>query len=114
MREGVSGQMQISNIQENLSKTELIQRLQQIMQDASRAAQDVQTPMGAERSRIAQEQVETTQETENEIVRREAGRHQQRQRRGKKTPAQDQNEPAQKLKDHLPPRLEGRIIDITV
>ena len=76
--------MQISNIQENLTKTELIQRLQQIMQDAARAAQDVQAPQGSERSRIAQEEVETSQETENDRVREDGSGQPPAERRRKR------------------------------
>ena len=109
--------MQISNIQENLSKTELIQRLQQIMQDAARASQDVQTAKGEERSRVAQEEVETAQETEQDRV-REDGRSpqdggQRRRRKGRQESADDDTNAPGRI-DHRPPANEGRIIDIVV
>ncbi len=109
--------MQISNIQENLSKTELIQRLQQIMQDAARASQDVQTARGEERSRVAQEEVETAQETEQDRV-REDGRSpqdggQHRRRKKRQEPVEDQSNTSGNI-DHRPPSNEGRIIDIVV
>ncbi|HOX05726.1 MAG TPA: hypothetical protein PK280_04945 [Planctomycetota bacterium] len=108
--------MKISNIQENLSKTELIQRLQQIMQDAARASQDVQTARGQERSRVAQEQVETSQEAEQDRVRedgrgpqQDGGQKRRRRRSEKPDPAADPRKIS-----HLPPSDEGRFIDITV
>jgi hypothetical protein len=108
--------MQISNIQENLSKTELIQRLQQIMQDAARASQGVQTARGEERSRIAQEEVETAQEGEQDRVREDGqgAKDAGQQRRKKKRQEPSESPKAAPKMDHRPLSGEGRIIDITV
>ena len=105
--------MQISNIQENLAKTELMQRLQQIMQDAARAAQAVQTQDGDERSRVAQEQVAESQETENEAIREDAGGGDERHesRRGRRRPKE---EPQEETAPPANPSGEGRIIDLVV
>ena len=105
--------MQISNIQENLTKTELMQRLQQIMQDAARAAQAVQTQDGDERSRVAQEQVAESQETENEAVREDGGTGggQQQARGGGRRP---KDQPEEETRPPVDPNGEGRIIDVTV
>ena len=105
--------MQLSNIQENLSKTELMQRLQQIMQDAARAAQAAHTPAGDERSRTVQEQVAETQQSEQDPIRdevkakRERPGHKRRQRRddrGTDVPGSE----------GLPTDMAGRLIDFTV
>lgn len=109
--------MRLSNIQENLSKTELIQRLQQIMQDAARAAQDVQTPQNLERSRIAQEEVENAQESENEGIHKDGARRKARPRK-KKDQKQESNgdEAARELGQTKGGRrnIDGHILDITV
>jgi len=109
--------MQISNIQENLTKTELIQRLQQIMQDAARAAQDVRTVQGEERSRVAQAEVETAEHTEQDRVREDAhGQGERERRRHRKRQGKPDTEAAKHLgpRDHLPPSAQGRIIDVVV
>jgi hypothetical protein len=105
--------VQISNIQENLSKTELVQRLQQIMQDAARAAQAVHTTAGDERSRVATEQVEDSQQTEQEGVRPDErqprdGNRQHRERRA----SQGEDETDHDRRHNT--GSEGRIIDVTV
>ena len=106
--------MQISNIQENLSKTELIQRLQQIMQDAARAAQDIQTAKGEERSRVAQNEVEAAQESEQDRVREDGHGPQEGANQRRKRKRQGAEKDAQGPMDHRPPSDEGRVIDITV
>jgi hypothetical protein len=112
--------MKISNIQENLTKTELIQRLQQIMQDAARATQDAQTARGQERSRVAQEEVETSQETEQDRVREDGSGPQQeagarRRRRRPPSPATEADEKSGRgPRSHLPPPGQGRIIDVVI
>jgi hypothetical protein len=109
--------MQISNIQENLTKTELIQRLQQIMQDAARAAQDVQTARGDERSRVAQTEVEDAQHTDQDRVREDGRSPTEAERRRRKKRQEKPDAEIAKSRgpqDHIPPSAQGRIIDVVV
>ena len=64
----------VSNIQGNLSKQELIQRIQQILQDAERAQQARQMISGDKPPPAAQEQVADTRQTEGNVVREDRGR----------------------------------------
>ena len=115
---GAVRQMQISNIQENLTKTELIQRLQQIMQDAARASQDVQTPQSLERTRIAQEEVENTEESKNEGIHKDGAKRKARSKKRKKS-GQDETQDAseergsEQSKSSRRPN-DGHILDVTV
>ena len=109
--------MRLSNIQENLTKTELIQRLQQIMQDAARASQDVQTPQNLERTRVAQEEVENTQESKNEGIHKDGARRKARPR--KKKAAANESGDGNREEGSAPPRAgrrppDGHMLDITV
>ena len=107
--------MQLGNIQGNLSKTELIQRLQQIMQDAARAAQAAQTPDGEERSRVAQEHVADTGQAENPEVREDerrrnpfVGRRRRRRRKGQDDDGSGAG------RERRPPSGEGRLLDVVI
>jgi len=64
----------VTNIQGNLSKSELIQRIQQIMQDAERAQQARQMVTGDRTSMQAQEQVADTRQPEGNVVREDRRR----------------------------------------
>jgi hypothetical protein len=110
--------VRLSNIQENLTKTELIQRLQQIMQDAARAAQDVQTPQNQERARVAREEVENTQDTKNEGIHKDGARRKARPRRKKGQQADSQTGGGDSAQPSQPRGgrrdSEGHVLDITV
>ena len=106
--------MQLSNIQENLAKTELVQRLQQIMQDAARAAQAAHTAQGDERTREAQEQVADTQQTEHEAIREGGGRGSEGGRRRRRRRKSEEEEAEVPERGREPPSSEGRIIDVTI
>jgi hypothetical protein len=106
--------MQISNIQENLAKTELVQRLQQIMQDAARAAQAAHVQENDERSRIAMEQVAEGEETENEGIREDGGRGEEEAAERRQRRKQEQDADEDPPKRRYPPSVEGRILDVTV
>ena len=64
----------ITNIQGNLSKTELIQRIQQMLQDAERAQQARQMISGDQTSAAAREQVANTRQAEGNVVREDRKR----------------------------------------
>jgi hypothetical protein len=112
--------VRLFNIQENLSKTEIIQRLQQIMQDAARASQDVQTPQSLERSRVAQEQVENTQESKHEGIHKDGARRKARPRKKKGGTGSGQDVATEEVEDRSDrPRRgrrpnDGHLLDITV
>ncbi len=106
--------MRISNIQENLAKTELVQRLQQIMQDAARAAQAAHTQENDERSRVAQEQIVESEETENEGIREDGGRGKQEAAEGRQHGEKQPDSEEEPNRRRHPPSAEGRILDVTV
>jgi hypothetical protein len=113
--------MRLHNIQEHLAKTQILQRLQSIQQDALRADQAQQTPDNEQRSVQAREQVRETQQTEQDQVReREARRRgRRRKRKRKKGEAEVQEkakgEVARKGKRRRPgPDGGGAVIDVRV
>ena len=101
----------VTNIQGSLSKTELIQRIQQILQDAERAQQARQAITGDQASTQAQEQVADTRQTEGNVVREDRGRKEpfagRRSRRSKDGSGPDEERPQD-------PGGSGGRIDVTI
>jgi hypothetical protein len=104
----------VGNIQDNLSKTELIQRIQQILQDAERAQQARQMVTGDLSSARAQEQVADTRQPEGNVVREDQGRREPfagRRRRKGEPQSGEQDEPSGKKPSD--PAGAGGHIDVT-
>lgn len=111
--------MRLHNIQENVAKTQILQRLQSMQQDSVRADQARQTPDNEERSVQAREQVRETHETEQDQVReREARRRGRRRKRKKKGEAEAKPEAGAEAKSRKRKRRRpgpdggGAVIDV--
>ena len=105
--------MQPGDVQNNMSKTQLVQRMQDILQNAVRDQQQIYAQESARRSEQAQTNVEDTRQKENVTIRQEEGRGQPfaRRRGHRKRRDQDSEDPSRPPSD---PRGRGHIIDRTV
>ena len=114
--------MQLHNIQENLAKTQILQRLQSIQQDATRVAQAHQTPAREKRGVQMREQVQDTHQPEQPIVHERQERRRAR-RRGRKEKEKEEGKAeteeekkAEARRRRRPPDADGggAVIDVRV